>query len=177
VANCYYSFTFNQLRYLTDKNGEMLVDFIGRFENFTQDLSHVFDMLGVDAAQRQRLEDLLAGRVHLFVSPTLSVMPSYRAGKLRILAVTSPERLAAAPEIPTLKEKGLSFVRFGWLGVCAGAGTPQPIIAVLNRHIVAAVKARAVTSHASGFMVPTVGRSRISMPRSKPAARPEACRA
>jgi hypothetical protein len=51
VANCYYSFTFNQLRYLTDKNGEMLVDFIGRFENFTQDLSHVFDMLGIDAAQ------------------------------------------------------------------------------------------------------------------------------
>jgi tripartite-type tricarboxylate transporter receptor subunit TctC len=89
----------------------------------------------------QMMPDLLAGRVHLFVSPTLSVMPSHQAGKLRILAVTSPERLAAAPEIPTLKEKGLSFVRFGWLGVCAGAGTPQPIIAVLNRHIVAAVKA------------------------------------
>ena len=51
VTNCYYSFTFNQLRYLTDKNGEMLVDFIGRFENFEQDLSHVFDMLGMDAAQ------------------------------------------------------------------------------------------------------------------------------
>jgi tripartite-type tricarboxylate transporter receptor subunit TctC len=89
----------------------------------------------------QMMPDLLAGRVHLFVSPTLSVMPSYQAGKLRILAVTSPERLAAAPEIPTLKAKGLSFVRYGWLGVCAGAGTPQPIIAILNRHIVAAVKA------------------------------------
>ena len=51
MGNCYYSFTFNQLRYLTDKNGEMLVDFIGRFENFTQDLSHVFDMLGLETAQ------------------------------------------------------------------------------------------------------------------------------
>ena len=51
MGNCYYSFTFNQLRYLTNKNGEVLVDFIGRFENFAQDLSHVFDMLGLEASQ------------------------------------------------------------------------------------------------------------------------------
>jgi hypothetical protein len=51
VGNCYYSFTFNQLMYLTDKNGEVLVDFIGRFENFGQDLSHVFDMLGLEVSQ------------------------------------------------------------------------------------------------------------------------------
>ena len=51
MGKCYYSFTFNQLRYLTDKNGELLVDFIGRVENFAQDLSHVIDMLGLEAAQ------------------------------------------------------------------------------------------------------------------------------
>ena len=51
MDNCYYSFAFNQLRYLTDRNGELLVDFVGRFENFAQDLSHVFDRLGLDAAQ------------------------------------------------------------------------------------------------------------------------------
>ncbi len=83
----------------------------------------------------QMMPDLLAGRVHLFVSPTLSVMPHHQAGKLKILAVTSAERLAAAPEIPTLEEKGLRFVRFGWLGICAGSGTPQPVIALLNRHV------------------------------------------
>jgi tripartite-type tricarboxylate transporter receptor subunit TctC len=88
----------------------------------------------------QMMPDLLAGRVHVFVSPTLSVMPHYQAGKLKILAVTSPERLAAAPEIPAVKEKGLPFVRFGWLGICAGAGTPQAVIAMLNRHIAAAVR-------------------------------------
>jgi tripartite-type tricarboxylate transporter receptor subunit TctC len=87
----------------------------------------------------QMMPDLLAGRVHLFVSPTLSVMPHHQAGRLKILALTSPERLAAAPDIPTLEEKGLRFVRFGWLGVCAGAGTPQPVIATLHRHIAAAV--------------------------------------
>jgi len=88
----------------------------------------------------QLMPDLLAGRLHLFVSPTLSVLPSHQAGKLKILAVTSPERLAAAPEVPTMKEKGLSFVRFGWLGICAGAGTSPGIVSLLNRHIVAAVK-------------------------------------
>ena len=40
-----------------------------------------------------------------------------------------------APEIPTLAEKGLPFVRYGWLGVCAGAGTPAPTVALLNREI------------------------------------------
>ncbi len=89
----------------------------------------------------QMMPDLLAGRVHLFVSPTLSVMPHYRSGKLRIVAVSSPERLAAAPEIPTVSEKGLPFVRFGWLGICAAAGTPQSVIASLNRHIAQAVEA------------------------------------
>jgi tripartite-type tricarboxylate transporter receptor subunit TctC len=74
------------------------------------------------------------------VSPTLAVLPQYRAGKLRLLAVTGPERLAAAPEIPTLAEKGLPFVRFGWLGICAGAGTPQPVVALLNREIAVIVK-------------------------------------
>src|SRR5690242_19276790 len=74
------------------------------------------------------LADVLAGRVQMYVSPTLAVLPPYKAGRVRLYAVTSPERLAAAPEIPTLVEKGLPFVRFGWLGVCAGAGTPQGVI-------------------------------------------------
>ncbi len=86
------------------------------------------------------MNDVLAGRVQMYVSPTLAVIPPYRAGRVRLLAVTSPERLAAAPEIPTLAEKGLPFVRFGWLGVCAGAGTPQPVISLLNREIGAVVQ-------------------------------------
>ena len=38
------------------------------------------------------------------------------------------------------REKGLPFVRYGWLGICAGAGTPQPVIALLNRHLVQLVQ-------------------------------------
>jgi len=86
------------------------------------------------------LNDVLAGRVQLYVSPPLAVLPPYKAGRVRLLAVSSPERLAAAPEIPTLVEKGLPFVRFGWLGICVGSGTPQPIVSLLHRNIVAVVQ-------------------------------------
>jgi tripartite-type tricarboxylate transporter receptor subunit TctC len=41
--------------------------------------------------------------------------------------------------VPTLKEKGIDYVRFGWLGFCARQGTPQPIVELLNRHLVAIV--------------------------------------
>ncbi|HEY5900432.1 MAG TPA: tripartite tricarboxylate transporter substrate binding protein [Burkholderiales bacterium] len=85
------------------------------------------------------MNDLLAGRVQMYVSPTLAVLPQYKAGRVRLLGVSSPERLAVAPEIPTLAEKGLPFVRFGWLGVCAGSGTAHSVIALLNRHIAAIV--------------------------------------
>jgi tripartite-type tricarboxylate transporter receptor subunit TctC len=84
--------------------------------------------------------DLISGRVHLYVSPTLGILPQYKAGKLKLLGVTSPERLAVAPEVPTITEKGLPMVRFGWLGICAAAGTPQPIITTLNRQIAAIIK-------------------------------------
>jgi tripartite-type tricarboxylate transporter receptor subunit TctC len=87
----------------------------------------------------QVMQDLISGIVHFYVAPTLGVLPQYESRQLKILAVSSPQRLDVAPEIPTLREKGIDFVRFGWLGICARAGTPQPIIDLLNRDIVAIV--------------------------------------
>ena len=88
----------------------------------------------------QVVQELVAGRVHFYVSPTLGVAPQYQEKLLKILAVSAPERLKNLSEIPTLKEKGVDFVRFGWLGICVGSGTPQPIISLLHRHIVAVVE-------------------------------------
>jgi tripartite-type tricarboxylate transporter receptor subunit TctC len=87
----------------------------------------------------QVVQELIAGRVHFYVSPTLAIAPQYQAKQLKILAVSAPERLKNLSEIPTLAENGIDFVRFGWLGVCAGAGTPQPIIDLLQRHVAAIV--------------------------------------
>ena len=87
----------------------------------------------------QVMPDLIAGRVQFYVSPTIGVVPQYQAKQLKILGVTSPERLKSLPEVPTIKEKGIDYVRYGFLGICAPKGTPQPIIDLLNRHIVSIV--------------------------------------
>ena len=87
----------------------------------------------------QVMPDLIAGRVHMYVSPTLAVAPQYFGKELKILAVTSPGRIKGLPDVPTIREKGIDWVRYGWLGVCARAGTPQPILDTLNRHIVSIV--------------------------------------
>jgi tripartite-type tricarboxylate transporter receptor subunit TctC len=87
----------------------------------------------------QVMTDLIAGRVHFYVSPTIGVMPQYQAKQLKILGVTSPQRLKGLPDIPTLKEKGIDYVRYGFLGVCAREGTPPAIVNQLNRHIVSIV--------------------------------------
>jgi tripartite-type tricarboxylate transporter receptor subunit TctC len=87
----------------------------------------------------QVVQELVAGRVDFYVSPTLAIVPQAEAKQLKILAVSGPERLKTLADVPTLTEKGVDFVRFGWLGICAGAGTPQPIIDLLQRDIAAIV--------------------------------------
>jgi tripartite-type tricarboxylate transporter receptor subunit TctC len=87
----------------------------------------------------QVVQELVAGRVDFYVSPTLALMPQYESGQLKLLAVTAPARLPAARRVPTLQEVGIDYVRFGWLGICAGQGTPPPVIDRLNREIAAVV--------------------------------------
>jgi tripartite-type tricarboxylate transporter receptor subunit TctC len=87
----------------------------------------------------QVVQEMIAGRVDFYVSPTLGVVPQYESRQLRLLAVSAPERLPKVPQVPTLKEAGIDYVRFGWLGICAAEGTPQPIIDRLNREIVSIV--------------------------------------
>jgi tripartite-type tricarboxylate transporter receptor subunit TctC len=81
------------------------------------------------------MQDLLPGRIQLFVSPMLSIIPYEQQKQIKILGASSPERIKAAPDVPTFREQGIDFVRFGWLGICAGAGTPPSIIALINRHL------------------------------------------
>ena len=87
------------------------------------------------------LTDLLGGQVQLMFDNMPSALPHVKAGKLRALAVTSPKRSSALPDIPTMDEEGLKgFDATSWFGLLAPAGTPKDIIAKLNA---AAVKALA----------------------------------
>ena len=83
----------------------------------------------------QVVQELLAGRIGFYISPTLAILPQYQNKRLKLLAMTSPERVEGLPEVPALKEFGINFDRFGWLGVCAPAGTPAAIIKTLHDRI------------------------------------------
>jgi tripartite-type tricarboxylate transporter receptor subunit TctC len=85
------------------------------------------------------MQDLLPGRVQFYVAPTANVMSFVDKGQLRAVAISSPERIKSASNVPTLREKGIDFVRFGFLGVCAARGTPEPILARLNKELRAVI--------------------------------------
>src|SRR5204862_7770641 len=72
----------------------------------------------------------------------LAICHQYEAKQLKMLAESTQKRMNNLQEIPTLTEKGIHFVRFGWLGICAGAGTPEPVLDLLQRHIEAIVGTR-----------------------------------
>jgi tripartite-type tricarboxylate transporter receptor subunit TctC len=86
------------------------------------------------------LHEVASGRLDLFVGPPFAVMPLYANKQLKVLAVTGKERLASAPGVPTLTESGVPIVSFAWLGICAGQGTPQPVIDLLNSKLAPILK-------------------------------------
>ncbi len=84
--------------------------------------------------------DVLSGNVPLAVVDLPSALQHIKAGKLVAYAVTSPQRLAQLPDVPTAAEAGLTgYDSTGWFGVVAPAGTPQAIITRLNAEITAAL--------------------------------------
>ena len=81
------------------------------------------------------VQEIAAGRLDFMVGPLAVTIPLHEAKKVKIIGMTSPERLPVAPDVPTLKEQGTDIVNYGWWGVCAAAGTPRPILETLNKHI------------------------------------------
>jgi 2-methylaconitate cis-trans-isomerase PrpF/tripartite-type tricarboxylate transporter receptor subunit TctC len=80
------------------------------------------------------IADTVAGRAQIMFPSLFTAHPFIRAGQLRALAVTGPKRLAGLPEVPTLAEIGVAGVDVAqWYGLFAPAGTPEGIIARLNR--------------------------------------------
>jgi tripartite-type tricarboxylate transporter receptor subunit TctC len=87
------------------------------------------------------LVDMISGQIQLGFTATISGMPHVRAGRLRALAVSSPMRSKAFPDIPTVAESGLAgYELVNWYGVFAPAKVPAPIVAALHREIGAALQ-------------------------------------
>ena len=82
------------------------------------------------------LIDVVGGQADFMFCDMLSALPMVKAKKLKALAVSSPKRPAAVPDIPTVAEAGVpGFDAISWSGVFAPAGTPRPIISKLNAEI------------------------------------------
>jgi tripartite-type tricarboxylate transporter receptor subunit TctC len=88
------------------------------------------------------LVDLLAGQVHATLSNVPTSTPHVRSGRLRALAVTSPQRTSAMPDLPTVAESGIpGYDVSTWNGWVAPRGTPAAIVMTLNRALVNAAAA------------------------------------
>jgi tripartite-type tricarboxylate transporter receptor subunit TctC len=100
-------------------------------------------MTGVDLVhvpyRSSMLPDLLAGRIQLLFAAIPGVLSDIRAGKLRALAVTTANRVAALPNVPAMREFVPGYEASGWLGIGAPKATPDGIINALNQQTSAAV--------------------------------------
>ena len=84
------------------------------------------------------LPDLLAGRINMAFLNVVNAAPLVKEGKLRAFAVSSRKRSVAAPELPTMIEKGYpDFEAVPWFGFLAPAGTPQAIVDKIQQDTVA----------------------------------------
>lgn len=87
------------------------------------------------------IQDLLGGRLGASVDPLAPALPHIKAGKLRAISVTSPQRYTQLPEVPTLAEQGFRGAEaFAWFGLLAPSGTNAEVVAKLNAEVNLALK-------------------------------------
>lgn len=104
------------------------------------------------------LTDLIGGQVQLMFDSMPSAMPHVKAGTIRPLAVTTPKRSSALPEVPTVAESGYAgFAISTWYGVWAPAATPPAVVQRLSREIAAIVRLPEVREQFAGLGADPVG--------------------
>ena len=87
------------------------------------------------------VQDLVAGHIALGITDIPSSVSQVRARQIKVIGITSRDRFAAMPDIPTFAESGLpDYESIGWFGFVAPAGTPPDVVAALNAAIVATLR-------------------------------------
>jgi tripartite-type tricarboxylate transporter receptor subunit TctC len=91
------------------------------------------------------LPDLLAGRTDATSAGTPALLPHIKSGKLRVIAIGMPQRIAALPDAPTVAEQGYpGFETSQWYGIIAPSKVPEPVIHRLYEEVAKAVKSPAL---------------------------------
>jgi tripartite-type tricarboxylate transporter receptor subunit TctC len=94
------------------------------------------------------LTALLGGEIPMIIAPPTAVLANIKAGKLKAIATTGPQRWQGLPDVPTAAEQGVAgYDVQSWAGLMAPVGTPRPVVDRLNAELqkallVPAVKAR-----------------------------------
>jgi tripartite-type tricarboxylate transporter receptor subunit TctC len=84
---------------------------------------------------------LLAGDVPFIIAPPTAVLTNIKAGKLKAIAATGPQRWVGLPDVPTVAEQGVpGYDVRSWAGLMAPAGTPKPVIDKLNAETLKAIQ-------------------------------------
>jgi len=94
----------------------------------------------------QAAAETISGLTQIYIDGIPAVISHMKAGRLRVLAVSSPKRLSNFPEIPAISETIPGFAFVGWFALMAPRGTPSPIIEKLNRDVNDVLKMPEVSS-------------------------------
>jgi tripartite-type tricarboxylate transporter receptor subunit TctC len=94
----------------------------------------------------QAANDLVSGQIPMAVLGLAPMLKQQQAGNVRILAVTTPQRSKALPDVPTLTELGYPQIALAqWAGLVAPAATPQPIIQKLSDALIKVLSEKAIS--------------------------------
>lgn len=103
------------------------------------------------------MQDVMGGQVQLMFDNSVTAWPQVKAGNVRAIGVSTPERLKMAPDLPAIAEFLPGFSVTAWHGVFAPAGTPRPIIDKLSKEIQAAMREPEMIANLAKFDITPVG--------------------
>jgi tripartite-type tricarboxylate transporter receptor subunit TctC len=107
----------------------------------------------------QAMTAIIRGDAQMGCLPAISVTPQAQAGKVKILAISTAKRSPFLPDVPTLKESGIDVEADAWMGLIAPGGTPAPLVAQINKEVVAIIKEPSVREKLATQLMEPVGSS------------------
>lgn len=104
------------------------------------------------------MTDLIAGQVQVLFATSQVGLPQVKAGRLRALAVSTPERIAAEPDLPTIAESGVpGYEVTNWHGLIGPKGLPRPVVERLNAEMGKILKLKDIEERLQGDGVSPAG--------------------
>jgi len=106
----------------------------------------------------QSMTDVVGGSLPMLYTAVAGAYPFVQKGQIRPIAVSSAQRLASLPEVPTVAESGVpGFESSSWIGILAPAKTPQPIVERLQRELHAVVQSPEVRERLASLGISALG--------------------